>query len=265
MSIHFPLYHVNAFTQHLFSGNPAMVCLLHDWLPDPVLQKIAQENNLPVTAFLVAQANQFSIRWITPEGELDLCGHGSLAAGYVIFNKLKPQSQCVTLSSRSTQFQVTRVGEQIALNFPVKGIESVDLPEIIEGLGKAPIEIYQHQKERCLVVYEAAEIVQQLRPNFERLQRIPHRGIVVTAPGEEGIDFVSRTFYPRKGVPEDAVTGASHCLLAPYWSTKLNKTNLHALQLSARGGELFCHCVRDSVQLSGDAVLYAEGRASITL
>lgn len=253
-----PIYHVDAFTNKIFSGNPAAVCVLSHWLADHELTAIAKENNLPVTAFIVGQKEQFHIRWLTPEYELDLCGHGSLAAAYVIFNYLERDKQQINLVSHSDTLSVSCRDNLITLNFPAKQIEPVSLPILVDGLNIVPKAIYQHNQERCLAVYDNEEDILQLQPNMQLLQKLPHRGITVTAPGKH-VDFVSRTFYPQKLLSEDAVTGASHCLLAPYWSKHLNKTDLHALQLSARGGEIFCQYRDNRVLISSSAVLFMQG------
>lgn len=253
-----PIYYVNAFTDKLFAGNPAAVCLLPKWLPDNMLQLIAIENNLPVTAFIVKNKNTFSIRWLTPEYELDLCGHGSLSAGYVIFNFLEPNLKAINLESRCDTLQVVYNNNFITLDFPAKSIESCDLDLLESGLGAKPQDMYQHNHERWLAIFNSEEDLKQLKPNIEILKMLPHRGITVTAPGEN-VDFVSRTFYPLKAIFEDPVTGASHCLLAPYWSNRLNKIDLHALQISARGGELFCRYQNERVLITGKATLYMQG------
>jgi PhzF family phenazine biosynthesis protein len=251
-------YHVDAFTDQLFGGNPAAVCLLPSWLPDKDLQAIARENNLPVTAFLVYVQEQFFIRWITPEQELELCGHGALAAAYVIFNELHPSWNSVTLHSSTELLPVVCVDHLITLNFPAKNVTSCDLPLLAKGLGQMPREIYQHNQERCVAVFDSEDIVYQLQLDLAVLKKLPHRGIVVTAPGKS-VDFVSRTFYPQKNIAEDPVTGASHCLLIPYWAKRLNKKALHAKQISERGGELFCHIQDGRVLIGGHAVLYMSG------
>lgn len=257
-----PIYHVDAFTDKIFCGNPAAVCILSKWLSDDELHAIAKENNLPVTAFLVREGDNFSIRWITPEDELDLCGHGSLSAAYVIFNCLEPTWQKVDLQSRIELLQVLRSDDLITLNFPAKDVESLSLPLLEQGLGLAPKEIYQHKNERCLAIYGTEEEVKQLKPNMQILKKLEHRGITVTATGID-VDFVSRTFYPQKIISEDPATGASHCLLVPYWSKRLNKTELHAMQISERGGEMFCQYQDDRVLIGGKAVLYLQGMATI--
>jgi PhzF family phenazine biosynthesis protein len=249
------IYHVDAFTDKIFHGNPAAVCVLSTWLTDDALHAIAKENNLPVTAFLVRDQNKFNIRWITPEYELDLCGHGSLSAGFIIFNYLEPTWQKIDLQSRTELLQVTRTNHFITLNFPAKNIEKVSLPLLEKGLGLCPKEIYQHANERCLAVYDSEDDVKQLLPDISILKQLAHRGITV---GKE-VDFVSRTFYPQKAISEDPVTGASHCLLAPYWSKKLNKQILHARQISQRGGEIVCRYENDRVLINGKAILYLQG------
>lgn len=252
------LYHVDTFTDKIFGGNPAAVCLLDDWLPDAVLNAIAQENNLPVTAFLVRENKTFHIRWITPEYELDICGHGSLAAGFVILNYVEPTWQQVDLQSRVECLPVTRKDNLIILDFPAKDIEPCSLPLLVEGLGETPTEIYQHKNERCMAVFENEEQVKQLKPTMTMLKQLPHRGITVTAPGKD-VDFVSRTFYPQKTISEDPATGASHCLLGPYWFKKLGKTEFHAKQLSHRGGKMFCNYLNNRVLISGNAAMYLQG------
>lgn len=253
-----PIYHIDAFTNTLFSGNPAAVCVLPTWLPDDDLHAIATENNLSVTSFLVRDGVKFNIRWMTPEDELDLCGHGTLAAGYVIFNYLEPTWQKADLESRIESLQVLRCDDLITLNFPAKNIERCSIPLLEQGLGFKPQEIYQHKNERCLAVYSTEEEVKELKPDMAILKKIPHRGITVTAPGKE-VDFVSRTFYPQKTYSEDPVTGASHCLLAPYWSARLSKSDMQARQISERGGEMFCQCRGDRVLINGKAVMYMRG------
>lgn len=252
------LYHVDAFTDKIFSGNPAAVCVIPEWLSDDKLHKIAKENNLPVTTFLVIENGTYYIRWITPEYELDICGHGSLSAGYVIFNFVDPGLERIDLHSRAEVLRVTRNEDWVTLNFPAKKIEPCSLPLLEQGLGLIPKAIYQYKTERCIAVFDTEEEVKQLKPNMQILKQLEHRGISVTAPGAE-VDFVSRTFYPQKTISEDPATGASHCLLAPYWASKLNKTDFHAKQVSQRGGEIFCQYQGNRVLISGKAVFYMQG------
>lgn len=253
-----PIYHINAFTNKIYSGNPAAVCIMPEWFSDDMLHTIAKENNLPVTAFLFIKEGIYHIRWITPEYELNICGHGALAVAYVIFNVIAPGLQNVDLHSRTEVLPVICDGDLITLNFPVKNIEPCSLPLLEQGFGLRPKETYQHNNERCVAVYNTEEEIKALKPDMQILKQLEHRGIIVTARGKE-VDFVSRTFYPQKIISEDSVTGASHCLLVPYWAGELNKTDFHAKQVSERGGELFCHYKQDRVLISGQAVMYMQG------
>ena len=253
-----PIYHVDAFTDKIFAGNPAAICLLQEWLPDEILFAIAKENNLPVTTFLVREKNHYVVRWITPEYELNLCGHGSLSAGFVILSLLEPTWQDVNMRSLHEIIQISRQGKDITLNFPAKEFVSCTLPLLEEGLGIKPAEVYQYQTDRCFVVCSSEDEVKALQPDISILKKLPHRGITVTATGKN-CDFVSRTFYPQKSIWEDPVTGASHALLAPYWSQRLNKIKLHARQVSARGGEMICEYKDNCVYITSSAVLYSQG------
>ncbi|MDR3490838.1 MAG: PhzF family phenazine biosynthesis protein [Gammaproteobacteria bacterium] len=253
------VYHINAFTDKLFSGNPAAVCILQDWLTDSEMQAIAMENSLPATAFLVRKNNEFQIRWFAPEYEIELCGHGSLASAYIIFNVLEPTWQQTDLHYPGGLLKIKNENELLTLNFPAKHCEIFPSPDLlIKGLGAQPKEIFQYKNERCLAVFATEDEVRKLNPDIQLLKQLDHRGIIVTAPGKN-YDFVSRTFYPAKSVYEDAVTGASHCLLIPYWSNKLNKTTLLAYQDSQRGGELLCEAQGERVLISGKAIMYMQG------
>lgn len=254
------LYQVDAFTDQLFTGNPAAVCLLPEWLPEELLTAIATENNLPVTTFLVDAHEHYEIRWFTPDYELDLCGHGSLAAAFIVFTIFEPTWQQITFNSvLSGPLVVKRNGEDIMLNFPVKDIEPyLNREIIIQGLGAVPSEFYQHQNERILVVFEHEDEVRNLRPDMRILSKLDHLGVIVTAPAMN-YDFVSRTFYMRKKMHEDPVTGVSHCILAPYWSRRLKKSHLKAFQVSARGGKVTCEIRSDRVYIYGRAKLYLQG------
>jgi PhzF family phenazine biosynthesis protein len=232
-----PTYHIDAFTDKLFSGNPAAVCILDKWLEDDLLFSIAKENNLPVTAFILRENNLFKIRWITPDDELSLCGHGTLAASFVIFNFIELTWNKITFESTHEQLEAVKENGGITLNFPAKSLEkSENISFLEQGLGVTPQEVYQLNNERCLVVLQSEDEVKNLNPNRMILKKVTHRGIIVTAPGKYS-DIVSRTFYPQKKTSffEDAATGASHCLLTPYWSKRLNKTELHCKQISERG------------------------------
>ncbi len=256
-------YFVDAFASQLFRGNPAAVCILEKWLSDEMLQSIAMENHLPATAFLVNDNGKFEIRWFTPEYEIDLCGHGTLAMGYVVFNYLHPSLKRIDLHSRQGLLSVKQDEKLITLDFPTKSLDVCSQINLIEkSLGCTPVELYQHKSERCLIILDNEDQVRDVKPNLQVLSELPYRGIIITSRGKEA-DFVSRVFYPKKLIWEDAVTGSSHCLLVPYWSKQLHKTKLHSRQLSQRSGDLFCELVKDRVFISGTAVLYLKGMINL--
>jgi PhzF family phenazine biosynthesis protein len=252
-----PLYVVDAFTPHLFGGNPAAVVPLEKWLPDATMQAVATENNLAETAFFVKERGGYSLRWFTPVHEVDLCGHATLAAAYVVFRFLEPTAREVRFDSVSGPLGVSRQEELLELDFPSRPPERCEVPKaLIEGLGVQPREVLGSRDYMC--VLESEEQVRSLKPDFARLAQLERLGVIVTARGTS-CDFVSRFFAPASGIPEDPVTGSAHCTLVPYWAKKLGKVRLHALQLSARGGELYCSDRGPRVGIAGQAVLYMEG------
>ena len=252
-----PYYQVDAFTGSLFSGNPAGVCWLTDWLPDAVLQSIAAENNLAETAFMVQKDSCFDLRWFTPAVEMDLCGHATLAAAHVIFRHLGYRGSVVKFQTRSGAITVTRYDDILELDFPARPATACPAPAgLIEGLGCQPV--FTAKSRDYLAVLETEQAVRKLRPSMETLIRLDCLGIIVTAPGDH-CDFVSRFFAPRAGVPEDPVTGSAHCTLIPYWSQHLGRSKLRALQVSPRGGELFCEHRGERVGIAGRAVTYSNG------
>jgi PhzF family phenazine biosynthesis protein len=258
-----PLYQIDAFTSHVFCGNPAAVCPLEEWLDDPVMQAIAQENNLSETAFFVKEEGDYRIRWFTPVAEVDLCGHATLASGFVIFNYLDPTIDRITFRSRSGPLNVGRKEELLSMDFPSQPPRSCSPPKaLFDGLGGEPLEAFC--SEDYFVVFAGERDIRGLTPDMSTLKGLDLRGVIVTAPGDE-VDFVSRFFAPKFGVDEDPVTGSSHCALTPYWSQRLGKNTLHAYQVSRRGGELFCADHGDRVSISGRAVRYMEGSITIEL
>ncbi len=256
-----PIYQVDAFASRVFAGNPAAVVPLDKWLDDATLQGIALENNLSETAFLVREEGGWRIRWFTPACEVDLCGHATLASGHVVFAHLEPTRSEVTFSSRSGPLTVTREGERLRLDFPSRPPEPFDAPrELAEALGRAPREVLRARD--VLALYDSEADVRALAPDYGRLKRIDIHAVIVTAKGT-GCDFVSRFFAPRAGVDEDPVTGSAHCTLVPFWAKRLGKQRLHALQVSARGGELFCEDRGARVWIAGRAVEYLQGTIQI--
>ncbi|MDD5170943.1 MAG: PhzF family phenazine biosynthesis protein [Syntrophales bacterium] len=256
-----PIYQVDAFTTERFRGNPAAVCILDHWLPDEVLQAIAMENNLSETAFLVESTNIYNLRWFTPKAEIDLCGHATLASAFVLFSTLKIRSHTVSFSTRSGILTVELMDNLLFMDFPSRPALPCPLPEdLAAGLGKAPSEVLRSRD--YIAVFADEDTILSLEPRMDLLARLDATGIIVTAPGKK-VDFVSRFFAPRVGVDEDPVTGSSHSTLIPFWSERLGKKTLHALQLSKRGGELFCEDRGTRVRIGGSAVLYLEGSIHI--
>ena len=253
-----PIYHVDAFTGGVFGGNPAAICPLERWLTDGTLQAIAAENNLSQTAFYVREDGHFHLRWFTPACEVDLCGHATLASAYVLFRELNEPGDVLRFKTRSGELAVKRDGERLLMNFPARPATKVDVhPGLITSLGETPTEILGARD--YLVRYDSPDQVRSLKPNMDGLRNLDRFAVIATAVGSD-CDFVSRFFAPSQGVPEDPVTGSSHCTLIPYWAGQLNKTTLHARQISARGGELFCKLQGDRVEIGGYAALYLKGQ-----
>ena len=268
-----PIYQVDAFTSQVFGGNPAAVVPLEAWLDDELLQSIAAENNLSETAFFVPTSGHFELRWFTPTVEVDLCGHATLATAHVLFSELGMPSETLTFDSASGELKVTRDEDLLILDFPAYDLTSVDVDEqLIKGLGTTPTEA--HRTRDVLAVYETADEVLGLTPDFAALAQVEGLVIIATAPGplsdrsrdqssdpsgDPDCDFVSRCFAPGGGIDEDPVTGSAHCTLTPYWAKRLDKTSLTARQVSARGGELRCELQKDRVLIGGQAQLYLRG------
>ncbi len=256
-----PLYQVDAFTSRLFGGNPAAVCPLDRWLDDATLQAIAAENNLAETAFFVPGNGRYHLRWMTPEVEVDLCGHATLAAAFVILNYLTPDRDQVAFDTQSGELIVRRHGNRLAMDFPSRPPLPVIVDEKLRrALGAEPKEILA-ARDYC-VVYETEEQVRALAPDMALLAKVDRFAVIVTAPGND-CDFVSRFFAPAQGIPEDPVTGSAHCTLIPYWSRRLGKKMLQARQVSRRGGELACEDRGERVSLAGEAVLYLKGEITV--
>jgi PhzF family phenazine biosynthesis protein len=258
-----PIYQVDAFTSEIFSGNPAAVCILDSWVEDRLLQSIAAENNLSETAFLVRNDEGFDLRWFTPTTEVALCGHATLASAFVLFSYQKWPAKDIRFRTRkSGQLIVAKHNDFLEMDFPSRPAHSRTPPiGLKEALHVSPMALLG-SVEDILVVLDSERAVQEIQPDFGALERVECRGTIVTARGSRS-DFVSRFFAPRVGVAEDPVTGSAHCVLIPYWANELRKKNLHAFQISKRGGELFCVHAGERVKISGKAVLYLEG--AITL
>ncbi len=251
------IYQVDAFTSRLFGGNPAAVCPLKTWLSDETMQKLAAENNLSETAFFVKEGEEYHLRWFTPEYEIDLCGHATLATAFVLFNYLDYSAEVIKFRTKSGILEVRKKESLIELNFPSRIPQPCEAPEaLLKGLNIQPSEVLKSRD--YFLVYEDEALIRQIIPDFAYLNQLNVVGVIVTAASKE-VDFVSRFFVPNSVIGEDPVTGSAHCNLIPYWAKKLNKTTLTARQLSARKGELFCEDKGDRVTMAGNAVLYLKG------
>lgn len=257
------IYQVDAFTNALFGGNPAAVCPLEKWFSDELLQKIALENNLSETAFYIKDDNRYLIRWFTPETEVDLCGHATLATAYILFNYENHVGDTINLfSERSGKLSVTKDGDWLTLNFPSDQVKQISLTEeLVTGFNRDPIEVFKGRTD-YMFLFNNEEEIKQLNPDFTEIAKLECRGIIVTAKGNS-VDFVSRFFTPQCGINEDPVTGSAHTTLTPFWSNRLGKQSLTATQLSERKGYLKCKLLDDRVEISGQAKLYMTGTIHI--
>jgi PhzF family phenazine biosynthesis protein len=252
-------YQVDAFTDKVFSGNPAAVCPLDQWLDDEIMLNIAKENNLAETAFFVKNNGQYEIRWFTPVVEVDLCGHATLASAYVLFNYENHKENIIRFHSpRSGPLTVTRIGDRMTMNFPADEFNSVPLTgELMAPFNYKPVAAFRGKTDYMLV-FEKEEEIRNMKPVLDKVAELDCRGVIVTAPGKQ-VDFVSRFFGPQSGIAEDPVTGSAHTTLTPYWSHELGKTELTAMQLSARQGYLECRFAGERVEISGKAKLFSSG------
>jgi predicted PhzF superfamily epimerase YddE/YHI9 len=257
-----PYFEIAAFTDQSFGGNPAGVCALPRWLDDATLQHIAAENNLAETAFFVAAGSDYELRWFSPEMEIDLCGHATLASAFVLFSELGFRGDAVRFHSRASgTLTVARDGDILTLDFPARPAAPCPVPEaLVRGLGRKPSEVLRARD--YLAVFASEAEVRTLRPDFALLRTLDAFGVIVTASGGD-CDFVSRFFAPKAGVAEDPVTGSSHCTLVPFWSQRLGKTTMHARQVSRRGGQLYCRQAGERVRIGGKAVLYLRGEIEL--
>ncbi len=256
------LYQVDAFTEKIFGGNPAAVCPLENWLPDIVLQNIAMENNLAETAFYIQHKGEYHIRWFTPALEVDLCGHATLATAHVMFNHEGVSANSISFQSRSGVLGVEKNGKLLTLDFPVDDIEEIPLTaELTQGFNIKPVAALKGKTDIALI-FSSEEDILNLQPDFRTIAQLHGRGVIVTAKGRQ-VDFVSRFFAPQAGIDEDPVTGSAHTTLTPYWATVLGKTELSAIQLSKRRGELQCKLLGDRVLISGYARTYLTGEITV--
>ncbi|MBI5915002.1 MAG: PhzF family phenazine biosynthesis protein [Bacteroidetes bacterium] len=260
--MHLRIFQVDAFTDHLFGGNPAAVVPLEAWLPDEMLQQIAAENNLAETAFFIKNKEGYHLRWFTPAVEVDLCGHATVATAHVLWQHLGFEGNELSFYSRSGILGVKKDGDWYTLDFPTDHIEQVETPDILEkALDFQPSETWKGREDYLLFVENQA-VVERLDPDFRLLAQLKSRGVIVTARGAD-VDFVSRCFFPAFGIDEDPATGSAHTTLMSFWAKKLGKNDLTARQISRRGGYLKCTLQGDRTAISGQAVTYLEGKLTI--
>jgi PhzF family phenazine biosynthesis protein len=251
------LFHVDAFSASTLSGNPAAVCPLDEWLPDEKLQAIAAENNVAETAYFVGSGDTYHLRWFTPEVEVDLCGHATLAASWVLFNELSAKAETLRFNTRGGELRVSRRAKRLAMDFPATVPHPCEPPSgLLPALGIKTAEVLE-ARDYIVVVKHEAEVA-GLSPNFAALKEVTRFGVSVTAKGT-AFDFVSRWFGPRIGVNEDITTGAAHTWLAPYWAERLGKQILTAEQGGRRKGQLTCEVLGERVMLIGAASTYLKG------
>lgn len=257
-----PIFQIDAFTSTLYTGNPAAVCPLEYWLDDTVMQLIARENNLSETAFIVPDGQNYQIRWFTPNTEVDLCGHATLASAFVLFELLEHQGQEIVFISKSGALTVKKEGVLLQMDLPGLPFTKVKPnSELIEAIKMVPDEVYQ-SKFDMLCIFNSAMAIKKAKPDLNALANMSCRGVILSAPGTES-DVYSRCFYPGCDVPEDPVTGSAHCVIAPYWCARLNKKKIHALQGGNRQGELWCEVNQDRVILWGYSQLYLQGEICV--
>lgn len=254
-----PLFQIDAFASKRFSGNPAAVMLLKDFPPDEVLQALAAENNLAETAFLVADGEDYSLRWFTPTVEVPLCGHATLASAAAIMERLEPGRSAVVFHSASGALTVRRSGGRYVMDFPSRPSKAIHPPFALRSALGAQYQEVVWDGFNYLVRLETSATVRQLTPDIEAIAKLDAAGVIVTAVGDQGFDFVSRYFAPAKGIPEDPVTGGAHCALTPFWAERLGRIHFRAYQASARGGEIGCRLTGQRVELEGSCVFYMEG------
>jgi PhzF family phenazine biosynthesis protein len=257
------IFQLDSFTTRRFTGNPAAVMVMEVFPSDPVMQQVAAENNLAETAFLVPRNGDYHLRWFTPVLEVPLCGHATLASAAVVMERLHPGRKSVTFHSLSGPLEITRDDGSYRMNFPARFAETIATPvALTAALGLEPVEAVVNSFN-YMALFKSTEEVRKLAPDLAAVARLDRPGVIVTAAGDGDYDFTSRYFAPAKGIPEDPVTGAAHCMLAPFWAKRLNKTAFRGFQASARGGEVRCRLIGDRVELRGDCVFYLEGEAEI--
>lgn len=256
------IYQVDAFASEVFYGNPAAVVPLYEWLSDDLMQNIAMENNLSETAFFVRKGEYFELRWFTPEAEVDLCGHATLATAHVLYTALDYDDPAVVFETQSGRLFVDREGDVYSMDFPAWPVREIQVTErVTKAVGVRPSELFMGERD-MMAVFENESDVRDMEPDFRLVSQLDGMGLICTAPGLD-YDFISRTFVPEQGIPEDPVTGSAHCTLVPFWAGRSGKNDLRAYQASRRGGELNCRYLGDRVKIAGRAVTYMTGTVTL--
>jgi PhzF family phenazine biosynthesis protein len=256
------IFQIDAFTDKVFHGNPAAICLLSHWLNDELLQAIAFENNLSETAFVMEDHRGYHIRWFTPKGEISLCGHATLAAGFLLFELGRCQADSVCFSSLGGDLVVRLEGARVTMDFPRIAFDPLNLPDPLTKLVDKPVlDLYVSELDYVMRLADEQDVL-AARVDLKMLKELPLRGLILTAESQDA-DFHSRCFYPKHNIAEDAVTGSAHCVLAPIWSERLNKQKLHGIQGSVRRGHVFCEVHASRVYLSGSCRWYSKGQLVI--
>ncbi len=254
-------YVVDAFTDRLFAGNQAAVCVMEEWISDELMQNIAKENNLSETAFVVKEDEKYHLRWLTPAGEIDFCGHATLGTSFVLFNYYCNEAEVIRFKAQVGDLYVKRNGDLYEMDFPAYECRPVEVTDYMEeAIGIRPIEAYMDRD--LLMVVDDEETVINMKADQAKLQQLPGVCIAVTAMGKE-YDTVSRVFAPELNIPEDPVTGSTHCMIAPYWAKRLEKSELVCYQASERTGILYAEVNNDRVKISGKAVLYSTAELEV--
>jgi PhzF family phenazine biosynthesis protein len=258
-----PIFKLDAFASKVFAGNPAAVMPMKSFPAEAIMLAIAAENNLSETAFLVEENGDYRLRWFTPRVEVPLCGHATLASAAIVMERLEPRRKSVVFHTASGPLEVSRTDTGYVMNFPARPSELVVAPaELTDALRIMPSEVFVNRFNYMAVLSSPQEL-RELVPDMAKIARCDRPGVIVTSPSDGSYDFVSRYFAPAKGIPEDPVTGAAHCMLTPYWAKRLGKTELRAYQASPRGGEMTCRLKDGRVDLEGSCVFYLEGEVEI--
>ncbi len=256
------IFQIDAFTDKVFHGNPAAVCLLSEWLNDELMQAIATENNLSETAFVLETNKGFYIRWFTPNGEISLCGHATLAAGFALLDLEQCKGNEIQFHSLSGLLSVKKKKDRYTLDFPKLNYFPLESKDVFSAIIDKPIQAAYESDLDYICVLDNDLAVQKAQIDFKKLKMLPKRGLIITSKSNE-VDFYSRCFYPKHDILEDAVTGSAHCVLTPFWAERLNKTSMHAIQGNQRRGELFCELNGARVYISGSCRWYSKGHIVI--